>query len=320
MVGDVTCITIFGMAVSRNKTAPWLLLAFSLPGKRASLRVSVWRKLQRYGSLPLGNSGYLLPNGPANREKFEWLATTIRESDGDASVLEVQAIDNYKGSQLAKRFSDARTNDYRELLKALRGDLHKKRPADATRLRQRFQEIVSIDFFGSPLREQVEKTLTALQQPTSRIASATAKISRKAYRNRTWVTRPRPGVDRVMSAWLIRRFIDPRAKFVFATDDHKLGGAVPFDMYEGGFGHHGEDCTFETLTKAFRINDERVAIMAEMVHDADIFDEKFGRKEGFGIDEVMKGWAQTNAADAELLDRGMQLAEGLYRSLHTKRE
>jgi hypothetical protein len=322
MVLDVTCITILGMAVSRNKEAPWLLLAFSLPGKRASLRVSVWRKLQRYGSLPLGNSGYLLPNDPANREKFEWLATTIRESDGEASVLEVQAIDNYKGSQLARRFSDARTNDYRELLKALRGALHKnkKRSANATRLRQRFQEIVSIDFFGSPLREQVEKTLTALQQPASPAASATTKISRKAYRNRTWVTRPRPGVDRVMSAWLIRGFIDPRAKFVFSTDDHKPSGAVPFDMYDGGFGHHGEDCTFETLTKAFRITDKRVAIMAEMVHDADIFDEKFGRREGYGMDEVMKGWAQTNATDADLLQRGMLLAEGLYRSLHKKRE
>jgi hypothetical protein len=314
----VRCITSYGMIVSSNKVAPWLLLVFSLPGKRASLRVSVWRKLQRYGSLPLGNSGYLLPNDSANREKFEWLATTIRESDGDASVVEVQAIDNYKGSQLAKRFSDARNNDYRELLNAVRSALKKKRSADATRLRQRFQEIVSIDFFGSPLREQVEKTLSALQQPRSPAASSTTNISKKAYRNRTWVTRPRPGVDRVMSAWLIRRFIDPKGKFAFAKEDHKPNGAVPFDMYDGGFGHHGEDCTFETLMKAFRITDKRVAVMAEMVHDADIFDEKFGRREGFGIDEVMKGWAQTNASDAELLDRGMQLAEGLYRSLQKK--
>lgn len=307
------------MAVSSNK-APWLLLAFSLPGKRASLRVSVWRKLQRYGSLPLGNSGYLLPNDSANREKFEWLATTIRESDGEASVLEVQTIDNYKRSQLTKRFSDARTNDYRDLLKAVRTALKKRRPADATRLRQRFQEIVSIDFFGSPLRGEVERTLTTLQQPKSLTATSSEKVSRKAYSNRTWVTRPRPGVDRVMSAWLIRKFIDPKAKFAFAAEGHKPGGSVPFDMYDGGFGHHGEDCTFETLMKAFRIADKRVSIMAEMVHDADIFDEKFGRREGFGIDEVMKGWAQTNASDAELLERGMQLAEGLYRSLQRKRE
>ena len=118
-----------------------------------------------------------------------------------------------------------------------------------------------------------------------------------------------------MSAWLIRRFIDSKAKFVFSAEDQKPRAAVPFDMYEGGFGHRGEDCTFETLTQAFRIGDRRVAVMGEIVHDADLFDEKFGRREGFGIDEVMKGWAQLNVSDSELLERGMQLAEGLYQSL-----
>src|SRR6266853_1139873 len=119
----------------------WLLLTFTLPTKRASQRVEIWRKLQRYGSAPLGNSGYLLPNNPVNREKFEWLATTIREARGDASVLEVQSIDTYSGSQLAKRFSEARTQDYRELLKSLRKGAPKNHPTQIARLRQRFQEI-----------------------------------------------------------------------------------------------------------------------------------------------------------------------------------
>jgi len=309
------------MTVSENSSSvpPWLLLAFSLPREGASLRVSVWRKLQRYGSLPLGNSGYLLPNSPVNREKFEWLATTIRGARGDASVLEVQSIDNYSGSQLAKRFSDARRQDYRELLKSLRKSAPKKHATQVARLRQRFQEIVSIDFFGSPLREQVDKTLTGLQDPQTKSEPAEmGTVSRSAYRSRKWVTRPRPGVDRVLSAWLIRKFIDSKARFVFANEDQKPSEAVPFDMYEGGFGHRGEDCTFETLTKAFRISDKRVGVMGEIVHDADLFDEKFGRKEGFGIDEVMKGWAQQDVSDAELLERGMQLAEGLYQSLRRR--
>ena len=297
---------------------PWLLLTFSLPRKGASLRVSVWRKLQRYGSLPLGNSGYLLPNNLSNREKFEWLATTIRGSHGDASVLEVQSIDNYSSSQLAKRFSDARTQDYRRLLKDVRRALPKRLPSQFARLRQRFQQIVSIDFFGNRLRKQVEATFAALQEPQAKQSLALGKVSRSAYRSRKWVTRPRPGVDRVMSAWLIHRFIDPKARFVFASEDQKPTDAVPFDMYEGGFGHRGEDCTFETLAKAFRITDKRVVVMGEIVHDADLFDEKFGRREGFGVDEVMKGWAQQNLSDAELLERGMQLAEGMYRSLGKK--
>ena len=306
------------MTVTKQSDAnpPWLLLVFSLSRKGASLRVTVWRKLQRYGALALGNSGYFLPNTEENRERFEWLATAIRTEGGEASVLEVQSVDNCSFEQMKQRFSDACGVDYRELLKELRNPVSTNQAPRITRLRQRFQDIVSIDFFGSPLREQVEGALNAVQ--TSRIKPAApeiGKVSPAEYRNRVWVTRPRPGVDRVTSAWLIRKFIDPKAKFAFAPEDKKPAKAVPFDMYEGGFGHRGEDCTFETLLKVFHIRDKKVSVMAEVVHDADLFDEKFGRKEGFGIDEVMKGWAQLGLNDQELLKRGMQLAEGLYKSL-----
>jgi len=180
-----------------------------------------------------------------------------------------------------------------------------------TRLRQRFQEIVSIDFFGSPLREQVERILNESGLGHSEID----KPSRSEYQKRLWVTRPRPGVDRVTSAWLIRRFIDPKARFAFAAAGQIPEGSIAFDMFEAGFSHRGEDCTFETLTKAFQIRDKKVHAIAEIVHDADLFDEKFGHKEGFGIDAIMKGWARQRLTDHELLDRGVQLTEGLYRSL-----
>jgi hypothetical protein len=266
--------------------------------------------------LPLGNPGYFLPNTEENQERFEWLATAVRTESGEASVLEVQSIDNCSFAQMKQRFSDARAGDYRKLLKELRNPASASQSARITRLRQRFQDIVSIDFFGSPLREQVEHALNAMQtSKTKSAAPEIGKVSPAEYRNRVWVTRPRPGVDRVTSAWLIRKFIDPKAKFAFAPEDKKPPKAVPFDMYEGGFGHRGEDCTFETLLKVFHIRDKKIPVMAEIVHDADLFDEKFGRKEGFGIDEVMKGWAQLGLSDEELLKRGMQLAEGLYKSL-----
>jgi hypothetical protein len=305
------------MSVTKQNALPWLLLVFSLTKKGASLRVTVWRKLQRYGALPLGNSGYFLPNTEENRERFEWLATAVRTEGGEASVLEVQSIDNCSFAQMKQRFSDARAVDYRDLLKDLR-----KPPTSSnlssriTRLRQRFQDIVTIDFFGNPLREQVEHALNALQtSKTKPLMPELGSVTPAEYRNRVWVTRPRPGVDRVTSAWLIRKFIDPKAKFAFAPEDKKPPKAVPFDMYEGGFGHRGEDCTFETLLKVFHIRDKKIPAMAEIVHDADLFDEKFGRKEGFGIDEVMKGWAREGLSDQELLKRGMQLADGLYKSL-----
>lgn len=275
----------------------------------------MWRKLQRYGSLPLGNSGYLLPNDAANREKFEWLASTIRSARGDASVVEVQSIDNYATPQLKRRFSEARTEDYRKLLgEAQAVQFSKLSPIKIARFRRRFQEISVIDFFGSPLRDRVQRAVVEFSAPGNQ-GSDTMKASLGSYRGRTWVTRPRPGIDRVMSAWLIRKYVDRRARFTFAQGEAKPKNSVPFDMYEGGFGHRGEDCTFETLSKAFRIRDKLVQIMGQIVHDADLFDEKFGRKEGFGIDEVMKGWAKQNIADAELLHRGMELAEALYHSL-----
>jgi hypothetical protein len=304
-----------------RKPPPWLLLAFSLSKRGASLRVAVWRKLQVFGALPFGNSGYLLPNSPQNQERFEWLATTIRSGQGDASVVEVQSIDNIATAQLIRKFSEARRQDYNGLSKQVRevlaGPKSQRVPVKLSRLRKRFQEIADIDFFDSPMKREVERLFNKAydSHSESRSYSELAKASRADYRNRVWVTRPRPGVDRVTSAWLIRRFIDPKARFVFATQDKVPAGAVPYDMYEGGFGHSGEDCTFETLVKVFRIRDKTIAVVAQIVHDADLLDDKFGRKEGFGIDEVMKGWARQGLSDRELLDRGMQLAEGLCRSL-----
>ena len=143
-----------------DREAEWLLLTFTLPTKKASQRVEVWRKLQRYGGVPLGNSGYLLPNNPMNLERFEWLAQAIRKYGGEASVVSVQKIDNLSTPQLVARFTEARERDYQELIRELQ-----KLPAwlriseiwANKSVRDRFREIVEIDFFGSPLRKRVER-------------------------------------------------------------------------------------------------------------------------------------------------------------------
>lgn len=301
-----------------NSEAPWLLLTFSLPAKRASDRVKVWRKLQRYGAVPLGNSGYLLPNNPANQERFEWLATAIRKYAGEASVVKVQSIDNLSTPQLVGRFAEARAREYQELIRELQKlssvPRNNRAPSRLSHLRGRFREIVEIDFFNSPLQKRVEELLArADTSPTP--AKEPAKVNPREYIGRVWVTRPRPGIDRSASAWLIRRFIDKRARFTFAPEDHIPREAVPFDMFHGGFGHRGEDCTFETLQKSFRIRDHKVSVIGQMIHDADLLDEKFGRKEGFGIDEVLNGWARQGVSDKELLERGIGLIAAIYHSL-----
>jgi hypothetical protein len=307
------------MNVKKQAGMAWLLLTFTLPTKRASQRVEVWRKLQRYGTVPLGNSGYLLPNNPVNEERFQWLATAIRKYGGDASIVHVQRIDNISTPQLIGRFAEARAREYQELIRQLKEFSDLPRPKRAlgrlSRLRSRFQEIVEVDFFDNPLQKRVGELLSKADAARLTPVAEARKINSQDYKNRVWVTRPRPGVDRCASAWLIRGFIDSKARFAFAPEAQVPKDSVPFDMFhESGFGHRGDDCTFETLQKEFKIRDRRVKVISEIIHDADLADEKFGRKEGYGIDEVLKGWARQGTPDQQLLDRGVQLIEGLYHS------
>lgn len=308
------------MNVTAPLSIPWLLLVFSLPTKSASQRVEIWRKLQRYGMLALPSSGYVLPNTPVNQERMEWLAAAIRSYKGQASVVQVQGFDDLPAESLKGLFIEARSGDYRKLLheaKKLLALSPSRRPGGRlNRIRRRFIELQNVDFFANPLRTKLENLLAHADE--SETARSGRKDRRKSaeYANRLWMTRPRPGIDRVSSAWLIRRFIDPKARFIFGVELSADPGAIPFDMFcPQGFGHRGEDCTFETLFKQFSIRDARVKRIAQIIHDADLGDEKFGRTEGLGLDKVLNGWAKQDLPDDELLQRGMDLIEGLYESL-----
>src|SRR5215470_2529386 len=176
------------MNVQAHEGTAWLLLAFTLPAKHGSKRVEVWRKLQRYGTVPLGNSGYLLPSDANNEERFQWLATAIRRYGGEASVVRVESIDNLSPAQLKGRFNEARVREYQELIRQIQGLLRHgtdKGNSRLARLRNRFQEIVEIDFFDSPLQLRVRELLEQASSPRS--ATATARVNPKDYKNRVWV-------------------------------------------------------------------------------------------------------------------------------------
>jgi hypothetical protein len=250
---------------------------------------------------------------------MEWLATAIRTYKGQASVVQVQGFDDLPADRLERLFVEARSRDYQKLLheaKKLLALSPARRPGGRlNRIRRRFLELQDIDFFGNPLRTRLENLLAHADESGAQKPSRGAKRKSGEYLNRLWMTRPRPGIDRVSSAWLIRRFIDPKARFAFGNEPGPHPDAIPFDMFcPQGFGHRGEDCTFETLYKQFAIRDGRVKRIAEIIHDADLGDGKFGRTEGYGLDKVLNGWAKQDLPDDELLQRGMDLIEGLYHS------
>jgi hypothetical protein len=302
-----------------GEDSKWLLLVFTLPTSKATERVQMWRKLQKFGSIPFRNAGSLLPNTLENQERFEWLATAIRASKGEASILQIQAIDDVSSEALQDQFRKARAADYTELIK----DLQKLKPsskgpsAQVLRLKRRFEEIVAIDFFANPLQSKAEQALAEAEQTgTKANLSKKGSASKAKYQKRTWITRPRPGIDRVSSAWLISRFIDAKPRFIFDNNPAAHPNAIPFDVFQGvGFGHEGDRCTFETLCLAFDISDRRVLALAQAIHDADLEDGKFGRHEGHAMNQILRGWAAQNIPDDQLLRRGMDLIEGFYNSI-----
>ena len=308
------------MSIASKQQPPWLLLVFTLPTAKASERVGVWRKLQRYGAIALPASGYVLPNSSMNQERFEWLATSIRGSKGRAAVAQVSAFDDLEDKQIERMFTEARTREYQALEKEIRKlALRKNRGASdpvAVRLKKRLEQIAEIDFFGAPIRARVEEAMRQLEGEDSTGKRRLAIENPKDYRGRTWITRPQPGIDRVASAWLISRYIDAQAKFAFDKDPRRHPDAIPFDMFNaGGFGHVANDCTFETLMKSFAIKDSRLRLVAQAVHDADFADEQFGRSEALGIDRILDGWNKQGMSNEEVLRRGMEMIEGLYKGI-----
>ena len=303
--------------VTKTSGPPWLLFMFSLSANHASQRVDLWRRLRRYGAVALKNSGYVLPNMAPNEERLQWLAREVRKRKGQATIVQAQSFDGLPSTDLTRRFVEERSKEFTSLLHDLQRAVKKSllSRAQLGRFRRRFQEIVDRDYFGSPARAKAEAFLARADENPSAATTRTVR-RRSEYRARTWATRHRPGIDRVASAWLIRRWIDPESVFVFADDPKQFPKAVPFDMFsEHGFGHRGEDCTFETLVKEFGIADPRVSAIAQAIHDADLDDGKFGRLEGFGLDRVLTGWAHQGISDDELLRRGMEAIEGLYQGL-----
>jgi hypothetical protein len=306
----------------------WIALSYTLPARgTSSARVTLWRRLRRLGALSVAGGTSILPDRPECVEAFQWMAQEIAQAEGEAVVMRVEEFDGLTDAEMIERFRDARRTDYEELdaqADQLEQEFASQAETDGwprhqetlSKLRRRHAEVTRIDYFHAPEGTQVGARLAriadALVSGESRAASIEL-VAVSTLRDRQWVTRPRPHVDRLACMWMIRRFIDPAASIRFG--DQAAEDEIAFDMRDATFGHRGNRCSFETMLAALSLDDPALRGMAEIVHEIDLQDGLSQRPEVPGIDAILEGWLLADYTDAELESHGVALFEGLYRAL-----
>jgi hypothetical protein len=307
--------------------ARWLLLLHQLPAKPAYQRVKIWRRLQGLGAVAIKNAVHALPANEQTQEDFEWLLKEIRDAGGEALICEARLVDGLSDEQVEAMFNATREADYDALAKEARalGDAIKADAGSATRgdararlarLKASAAQTSAIDFFGANGRETVDGLITGIEASLGE-ESATQqpmKGGKDMPKGQVWVTRQRVYVDRIASAWLIRRFIDPDARFKFVAGKGYVpqAGELRFDMFEAEFTHEGDRCTFEVLLSKAGLNDPALTAIGEIVHDIDLKDGKFAREETGGIAHLVSGLCMTSKDDAQRIERGAAVLDDLY--------
>lgn len=324
---------------SPNHAGRWLLLIHQIPPKPDYFRVKIWRRLQNLGAVAIKNSVYALPNTEQGHEDFQWIVREILAGGGEAMVCNAELVDGLSDEQVMKMFRTARDADYKEIIQQVKTlaaspIAHGKnaRPVaerraenfkQLQRLKRRLAEISAIDFFEAASRDEAEKRITTVEeklQAHSRPISQRTETTPRSqeYHGGTWITRKGIHVDRISSAWLIRRFIDSEAQFKFVDPQgyRPEPGEVRFDMFDAEFTHEGNNCTFEVLYNHFGLTDPALRLIADIVHDIDLKDSKFGREETRGISRVIAGIAMNHKEDEVRLERGLALFDDLYECIH----
>jgi hypothetical protein len=301
----------------------WLLLVHQLPAKPDYLRAKVGRRLARLGAVPLKNSVYVVPADGERREDLEWLLREIAEGGGDGWLVGASFLAGLDDAQVEERFRAARDEECAEVILAARALLEQGAPAaearagwaaEVARLHRRHDEIAAIDFFDARRRAELGGLLRALGGLVRPLPAVEEAVMAEG---RTWVTRRGVKIDRIASAWLVRRFIDPDARFKFV----EARGYVPaegerrFDMFEAEYSHEGDACTFEVLVSRFAVSAPGVAAIAEIVHDIDLKDERYARPETRGVAAQIEGIAAGTSDDEERLRQGFLLFDALRLAL-----
>jgi len=316
--------------MGETEPTTWLLLIHQVPNSPAYLRVKMWRRLQKIGAVAVKNAVYVLPRSDQSSEDFHWVAREILEAGGDASVCEATFIEGITTKELIELFQAARDSDYGELMEEIKELKEELRAAEAageawasgmagrvTRIRQRLTEIQTIDFFRAPAGKSAETLVSEIEAKIRRAPIHKSQPGKRTYSGRTWVTRKGVHVDRIASAWLIRRFIDPNArfKFVAAKGYRPEQEELRFDMFDAEFTHEGDLCTFEVLVERQNIGDNALRRIGEVIHDIDLKESKFGRPETAGIALIVNAICTKHKDDTDRIERGTILLDDLYEFL-----
>lgn len=307
----------------------WVVFVHQLPAQPSNARVKIWRRLRSVGALAMKNAVHVLPESAQTREDFEWLRAEAVALGGQAAIF-AASLNEPDERQMVAQFHAASAAEFAQLRKEIR--LMRTRMRNVSRtggeqglqsiraLQDRFERAVRRDVFAAPGARDVEAALdelTAGWRPAgkNRPSPASARPDPETYKGRTWVTRPRPGIDRCASAWLIRRFIDRDARFAFASSPDRHPDAVPFDMYHsGGFKHEGDLCTFEVLQEQFAIRDAAVRRIGEIVHDVDLKEDRYKSPHAQTLAHLVEGLRASIPDDVKLLEQGIGMIEALYLS------
>lgn len=325
------------MTALQTATPRWLLLIHQLPPVPAYLRVKTARQLQKVGAVAVKNSVYVLPNTDSGNESFAWLSKEIAAGGGEATLCESSFVGGTSNEAVEALFHAVRGKEYKELADEIRAALktlgksartvaarHTSAESALARFQRRLAEIVALDFFGAPGREATMSLVASLEdrlhQPVAD-APPPKDVSPRRVKGAVWVTRKGVHVDRIASAWLIKRFIDHDAKLKFVPPKgySPENGELRFDMFEAEYTHEGDSCTFEVLARRFQISDAAVSAIGEVIHDIDVHDGKFERPETPGVERLINGIALTQPDDEARIALGSQLFDALYEAWRRKK-
>src|SRR5262245_1552691 len=324
----------------KSQDQEWILLIHQLPPRPTNLRVRIWRKLQKLGAVAVKNSVYALPFNEKTHEDFQWLKQEIETEGGEATVFRAGAVEGATDKEIIALFRKTRDEEYAKVvaeMDGLTGAIREQKrgghlsagrithyETELGKLHKELERIAGADFFNASGRaaavsayERCQKALRAAQsrheKPARADAEKGAAINLASYQGRRWVTRRNLFIDRLAAIWLIKRFIDAKARFLFVSEGESVEGAIGFDMYGGEFTHHGEDCTFETMIRRFGLGaDAGLRELAEIVHDVDLKDNKFNRSEAAGLGAVIRGLAESLKDDRNLAQQCGPIFDGLY--------